>query len=141
MATRRRYVAQLPPASRSKVSNGSRLLANTDARSSGARRFRDLVKSLSADLGDDLSESDLALVRQAAALIQRGEQLQADIAAGRDVDPDVLTKLSGASRRTLAAISVKAAERKPAGGNALQAYLAAKAAAAESDEDGDDGEG
>ena len=85
----RRATVVPPPRTRSAISNGSRLLANVDARSAGARRFRDLVRAFSADLGDNLSEGDLALVRQAATLIQRGEQF-----AGLAVPapPDIVRK-------------------------------------------------
>lgn len=98
-----------------------------------------MVAALGADLGDNLSEADLAMVRTAAGLTLKSELLQADLAAGKDVDAEVIIKLAGASRRALAAISVKAAERKPAG-QTLQDYLAAKqaVAAVEGDDEEDE---
>jgi ribosomal protein L12E/L44/L45/RPP1/RPP2 len=122
---------------RSAVSNRSRLHQAGDARSAGARRFRDLVDALSADLGDNLSEADLAMVRTAAGLTLKSELMQADLAAGKDVDAETLIKLAGTSRRALAAISAKAADRKP-GGQTLAEYMAAKAAGLHSDDDGED---
>jgi hypothetical protein len=139
MCVRRKPVVTRSKRSRSAITNGSRLVQNGDARSAGARRFRDLVAALGADLGDNLSEADLAMVRTAAGLTLKSELLQADLAAGKDVDAEVIIKLAGASRRALAAISVKAAERKPAG-QTLQDYLAAKqaVAAVEGDDEEDE---
>jgi hypothetical protein len=138
MCSRRSPVARRSPASRSKVSNGSAVHQNVDERSAGARRFRDLIAAYSAGLGE-LNEFDFALVRQAAALTLKAEQLQAALAAGADVDPDVLIRLAGESRRSLAAVSAKAVDRKPAG-QTLQEYLAAKHAATLESDDGDEGE-
>jgi hypothetical protein len=140
MCVRRSPVVATSKRSRSAVTNGSRAHQKGDERSAGARRFRDLVAAFSADLGDDLSENDLAMVRTAAALTLKSEQIQADLAAGLPVDSDALIRLASTSRRALAAVSAKAIERKPAGGNALQNYLDARAAAAADDEDGADGE-
>ena len=140
MCVRRKPIAGRPAASRSAISNGSRLHQNGDARSAGARRFRDLVAAFSADLGSDLSESDLAMVRTAAGLTLKSELLQADLANGVPVDAETLIKLAGTSRRALAAISTKAIERKPAGSMTLAEYAAQRAAerdALESDEDED----
>ena len=137
MCARRTPVAARPPASRSKVSNRSRAHQNVDERSAGARRFRDLVDAFSADLGDNLSEADLALVRMAAGLTLKAEMMQADLAAGKDVDAETLIKLAGTARRSMAAISAKAIERKPTA-MTFQDYLAQKAAeraAAQSDDD------
>jgi hypothetical protein len=141
MCARRTKVAPRSPVSRSKVSNGSALHQNADERSAGARRFRDLVAAFSEDLGDDLSEADMAMVRTAAGLTLKSELLQDDLAAGVPVDAETLIKLAGTSRRALAAISAKAIERKPAGGENLAQYMARRAAeAAELRSDDDDGE-
>jgi hypothetical protein len=53
---------------RSKLGNGSKLLPMTDGRSATARRFRDLIEDISADLGGVamLSEGQRQLVRRAA---------------------------------------------------------------------------
>jgi hypothetical protein len=137
---RRRSTDVSSSKNRSAVSNRSRLHQKGDARSAGARRFRDLVDALSADLGDNLSEADLAMVRTAAGLTLKSELLQADLAAGKDVDAEVIIKLAGASRRALTAICVKAVERKPAGTMTLAEYAAQRAAereALESDDEED----
>jgi hypothetical protein len=127
MCTRRRPVGASPPTTRSKVTNGSALLQGVDERSASARRFKDIINALSADLGE-LSEADRALVRTAATLTLKMEMLQADLVAGRDVDADQLIRLAGTSKRAMAAISAKVADRKPTAPS-LQDYLAQRPAA------------
>ena len=140
MCARRSPIARRPPTSRSRVSNGSALLLNGDQRSAGARRFRDLVEAFSADLGDDLSEADLAMVKTAAGLALKSELLHADLAAGKEVDADILIKLAGTARRSMAALSVKALERKPATSMSFIEFAAQRAAelAAQADDDTDE---
>jgi hypothetical protein len=138
MCVRRAPVVATSKRSRSAITNGSKAHQKGDERSAGARRFRDLVAAFSADLGDNLSEADLAMVRTAAALTLKSEQIQADLAAGLPVDSDALIRLASTSRRALAAVSAKAIERKPAGSMTLQEYLNAKAAAAEPVDDDDE---
>ena len=108
---------------RSRVTNGTRLLEGIDGRTPSARRFRDLIDSFASDLGgmQQLSEAERALVKQAASVTIRAEQLQAGIVRGETVDPDELIRLSNTSRRLLASIRRRAAP-KPT----LSGYLATK---------------
>jgi hypothetical protein len=53
------------------------------------------------------------MIRQAAGLTLRAEQLQAAIVRGEAVDDDQLIRLSSTARRLLTAIAAKAAKRKP----------------------------
>lgn len=92
------------PTTRSKVSNGTRLLANVDLRSSSARRFRDLVRSFEAELGGQLSELERGMVKQAAALSLKTEQMQEAIVRGDTVDSDALIRLSSEARRILTSL-------------------------------------
>jgi hypothetical protein len=110
-----------------------------DGRRSAARRYRALVEGFESEIGGELTPSERALVETAATLQLRVEQLGADVIAGKPVDDDLLIRLASTSRRALTKITARA---KPAGGNALQTYLDARAAAAEAadDEDGGDGE-
>ena len=139
MCARRTRVDPLSKKSRSAVTNRSRVHASGDERTANARRFRDLIGAFSADLGDDISESDMALVRMAAILTLRAEQIQAEITAGEDIDPEVLTKLAGAARRSMQAISAKSLERKPATSMSFIEFAAQRAAelAAQADDDTD----
>jgi ribosomal protein L12E/L44/L45/RPP1/RPP2 len=137
MCARRQPVVVPSKRTRAAVTNGSKAHQNVDERSSGARRFRDLVAAYSADLGDNLSEADLAMVRIAAALTQKSEQMQAALAAGENVDSDSLIRLAGTTRRSLAAISAKAADRKP-GALSLAEYLARRTEQPDEAEDEDE---
>lgn len=114
---------------RSAVSNGSRLLANVDGRTSSARRFRDLVAAFEGEIGGNLTAVERGLVRQAAALTLRAEQLQADVINGVSVDSDVLIRVSSTAKRILSAIGERAGKRKPAEGLDVDEYLRQKAAA------------
>jgi hypothetical protein len=91
-----------------------------------------------------LSDPDIALVRLAASLTLKAEQMQADQVAGKNVAADELIKLAGTVRRTIASVSARAVETKPNGPTALQDYLAkrsaAKAEEEEEDEEEEDGE-
>lgn len=64
----------------------------------------------------------------------RVEQLRTDIINGAPIDDDLLIRLASTSRRALSKITAKA---KPAGGDALATYLAARAEAADEEDDGD----
>ncbi len=108
---------------RSKVSNGTRLFANTDGRTSSARRFRDLVQSFEAEFDGDLCEADRSLIRQAATLLLKSEQMQEAVVRGESVDSDALIRMASTAKRVLVAITAKSAKRKPAGPS-LQDYLA-----------------
>ena len=61
---------------------------------------------MDSDLGgfDNLPEAERALVRQAASLTLRAEQLQAAVVNGESVNADVLIKMSSEARRLLARI-------------------------------------
>ena len=71
--------------SKSKVSNGTRLLAGVDGRSATFRRFRDLVADLIREQDRDLSISEIGLIRSAAALLVRSEELQAAAVRNEDL--------------------------------------------------------
>jgi hypothetical protein len=91
---------------RSKISNGTRLLQNVDGRSAYARRFRDLVVAFEAEVGGTgtLTELERGLVRQAAALSLKTEQMQEAIVRGETVNSDTLIRLSGEARRLLSSL-------------------------------------
>jgi hypothetical protein len=101
-------------------------LHGVDGRTVGAIRFKHLLQSFSADLGGmaALSEAERGLVRQAASLMMRAEQLQAAIARGERVDPDELIRLTNTVRRTLAGLA-KRERPKPA---TLGDYIASRGA-------------
>jgi hypothetical protein len=133
MSSRRAPAATRLATTRSAISNGTRLHQNVDQRSSSARRYRDLVAAFEDEIGGDLSEAERGLVRQAATLTLRAEQLAADVVNGTPVDDDQLIRLAGTAKRLLAGITARA-DRKQPGGPTLQEYLAAKHAATLDDE-------
>ena len=109
---------RLPSASasakgRSKVGNGSKLLAGVDGRSHLGRRLHDIVRGLLVEF-PVTSEGDLALVKATAGLTALNEQLQAKLALGELLDPGMLMTLSGHLRRNLAELRERTGQRGPA---------------------------
>ena len=84
---------------RDRMSNGRLLPPGVDGRSTLGRRANYLMRSYTAELGRDPTESDLANIRRRVALQLREEQLQERILRGEDVNPDTLTRLSSEQRR------------------------------------------
>jgi hypothetical protein len=122
-------VAVRSPTTRSKVTNGSRLLRGIDGRSADARRYRDLIVELvrEHDGGGALSTTDLALIRQAASLTVRCEQMQSAVIRNEPIDEDMLIRLSSECRRILASLRKRTAKREPATPT-LAEHLAKRAA-------------
>jgi len=106
-------------------------LPRTDGRTLAARRFRGLCEAFETELGGgQLTETERGMVRQAAGLQLRLEQLQGEIVEGRDVSVDEIIRLSSEHRRLLSSLRGKATKNKPTGATALQDYLARRAAQA-----------
>lgn len=98
----RSAVAPRTAAQRSAVANGSRLFAETlDGRTALARRYRDLVALIGAEMGEDLTQTKQQLVRRAASLSVWCEAQEAKIAAGEDIDIGPYTTAANAVRRLL----------------------------------------
>jgi hypothetical protein len=110
-----------------RTDGGIPLPRGADGRTVSARRYRQLVESIQADLGGNLSTVDIALVRQGACLTLAAEQIQADVAAGRPIDADALVRVSSEARRILETLRSKATANKPTGPT-LADYLAQKQA-------------
>jgi hypothetical protein len=110
-----------------KISNGTKMLDGVDMRSAAGRRFRHLVDAYSAELGADLSEAELSLIRQAVGLQLLAERLQGQIVNGDAVDSDALIRLSSTSKRLLSIIASRTGQRQAASGqDPLAAHIAAK---------------
>jgi hypothetical protein len=103
-------LASLKPTGRSRVTNArasgrvtakSLFAGEIDGRSIWARRYRDLVCSYVDDAGGvhALSELRLSLIRRVAALTVEAERLEVELASGRQVDVDLLARLSSHIRR------------------------------------------
>ena len=100
------------PTARSRVSNGSTILAGVDGRSVWARRFRDLIDLHVADLGGPsvTSEAERSVIRRAAALEVELERLEARFAQSGEADPadlDLYQRTSNTMRRHLEAVGLE----------------------------------
>jgi hypothetical protein len=97
------------------VTNGSKLLTGIDGRSATARRFRDLIADYAREHGGNaaLSTAELGMVRQAAAITLRAEQLQAAIVRGEPVLADELIRLSSEARRILSSLRRQHSRKTP----------------------------
>ena len=73
---------------RSRVSNGSKTLPETDGRLRITRRFRDIAGFILVDQGgvDACSESRKQLIRRFAAAAVLAEQLEAKLCRGENID-------------------------------------------------------
>jgi hypothetical protein len=102
---------------RSAITNGSRLLGGIDGRSALGRRYRDLQIALADDLGgpDKMTEAERALVRQAAALTVKSEEMQGAIIRGEAVDGEQLVRLTDAATRALTAVRRRTAGKARTG--------------------------
>jgi hypothetical protein len=101
------------PSHKSKAGNG-KLLPLSDGRSATARRFKDLVFDIAADLGGvaNLSTAEMQLIRRASMLSAECERQEA-LAVREDVefDCDGYVVKTNALRRVLEAIGLKRAPR------------------------------
>jgi hypothetical protein len=72
------------------------------------RRFNGIVHKLTAELlrgRTVLAAGEREMIRQAAALMLRAEQLQADIVAGDSVNDDELIRVTSEMRRAIRALN------------------------------------
>lgn len=102
-------VVERSPRLRSRVTNGSSLLAGIDGRTASARRYRDLCQSFADDLGGaaSLTTAQSALVRQAAAMIVQSETLQSAVVRGELVDSEQLVRLCNSATRIVSRLGLK----------------------------------
>jgi hypothetical protein len=97
-----------------------------DGRGRDARRFRDVFERLAQDAAggeSNLSEAERALARTAASLAVKAEAMQAQVAAGQEVDAEQLVRVSNSLSRVLAQLRAKQKPRDA--GPSLADYLAA----------------
>jgi hypothetical protein len=87
---------------RSRSVGSASFFAHTDGRTLEARRWRDLYEDAMARSGGLQEER----CRTLATLILRKELLEGDLVSGRNVDPEILVKLSGEIRRISVALGL-----------------------------------
>jgi hypothetical protein len=71
---------------RTRVTNGIDVLPNVDNRSMIARRYFDIQTAIIAEQGSDVSETRLQLIRRFAAAAVLAEQMEADLANGKNIN-------------------------------------------------------
>lgn len=118
--------ATLKPQSRTRVGNGSIVLADVDQRSVLYRRYREILATLCADMGGDPSEAQEQIARRAAALAVWCEGADADAANGKPLDIATYTTASNSLRRLLCDLGLERRARNIT--PSLTDYLAATAA-------------
>lgn len=102
---------------KTRVTSRKAILPGVDGRSMQARRFKDLIETIEADLGgrDALSEAERQLVRRAAALSAEAERQEALWALGEaEFDIAAYATLSNALRRMFETVGVER-RAKPVG--------------------------
>jgi hypothetical protein len=128
-------LVERPSRIRSRISNDLFALRGVDGRGASARRYRDVVHAFAGDVGgvDRLTEPQKIMIRTAAMMTLKIEDVQSRIVAGQDIDVEQLTRMGNVLARLLAAIGARKGNGKSDGGNVLQDYLAARAAEQEAD--------
>jgi hypothetical protein len=99
------------PETRSRISNGSHILPGVDARSTWARRLKDLIALHTADLGgvEAISAAEASIIRRAACLTVELERLELVFATtdAKPEDLDLYQRMSNTLRRHLETTGLK----------------------------------
>lgn len=103
------------PQGRSAVANGNALfLGDVDGRSVIARRLRDHIDDLSAQMGAP-TPAQLLLIRRTATLATMAESVEAKMAMGEEIDTDSYARMSNTLGHLLLKLGLaKGAAAKPA---------------------------
>lgn len=116
----------LKPQAKTRVGNGTMVLEGVDGRSVVFRRYREILTSLSSDLGGDLSEAQQQIARRAASLAIWCEQQDKEAANGATIDIATYTTASNSLRRLLETLGLKRVPRNVT--PTIAEYAARKAA-------------
>ena len=126
-------LCELPSRARSAVTNHKDMLPGLDGRSATARRFRDLVNAVVADVGglDRSTEIKMGLLRRFAAATVQAELLEARMVNGEQIDIGQLCMLASTSVRIASRLGLERRARNvtPSVGQ----YLATRTAPATGD--------
>ena len=85
----------------SRVGNGSDVLPGIDGRSATARRYREILSAITLDLGGQLTETQNAVARRAAALAIWCEEREAEMVNGNTLEIAEYTTAANALRRLM----------------------------------------
>src|SRR5215472_19215046 len=98
------------PTARAKLTNGTRgmVLPGIDQRSAIARRYRDVMCAIIADLGGEsrLSEARLQLIRRFSALVVQAETMEAALVDGKPFDSAAHAHISSTLVRLAARVGL-----------------------------------
>lgn len=100
------------PTTRSRITNGSKLLPGVDGRNTWARRCRDVLSALISDAGGDdhVTEATRSILRRAAVLATELERREAAFARDGHITPedlDLYGKTSAVLARLLEKTGIK----------------------------------
>jgi hypothetical protein len=106
-------------------------LADLDGRTHAAKRARELIDAIHADLGgvDQLATGEQQIVQRASLLGCMAEDLEAKWLTGVSIDPAMLATLANAQRRLFESLGLQRRARDTT--PTLAQYLARKSEAAE----------
>jgi hypothetical protein len=121
MSRNRTATDPIHPRNRSKVGNGTRLLADIDYRSPLGRRFRELVEDYTNEF-ETASKFDTDLIRLAAGLVMKSEEMTAATVRGENVDADAVIKMAGQLRRVLADLKRRSQSSAPPAASILDRF-------------------
>jgi hypothetical protein len=107
-----------PPEERPKrpfsaVTSGRKLLLKGDVNSAWARRYRDVIASLTGDLGgrEMIGEAKAALIRDCAALEIVLEKMRGRMSEGHNVDAKAYARIAAHRRRLLETLGLERVAR------------------------------
>jgi hypothetical protein len=98
---------------RSRITNGSAILEGIDGRSAPARRFRDVLAAIVADLGgaERLSEGQRQLARRCSMLSVECEKIESEGVQGKPIDLDAYGALTDRLGRAFQRLGLKRVPR------------------------------
>lgn len=112
---------------RARASTYPDVLAGTDGRSAMARRFRDIVRGLVADLGPAPTAGELLQIRTAASLQLHAEAIAAALVNGEPTDPEEASRAGNAAIRAVAGLRRRGRRgREGSSAPGLTEYLASR---------------
>jgi len=123
MTAKSQTLAQTKPEFSAGITAGQ--LPGVDGRTLPARRYRELVSGIAADLGGDLSIAKQAIVCRAASLITWAEFAEAEFANSGKLDVATYTTAINSLRRLLADIGLDRISKDVPD---LQSWIAAREA-------------
>ena len=103
------------PQARDATTNDPLALRGVSGRGALARRYRDLMLSYGASLGglDNLSQADLAFLREVASKTLLSESMAAEQARGEHVDAEQAIRIANTLTKLLRQLSRRAKELEP----------------------------